>query len=59
MGFIQKSLRSFNHRVKQRYYIQRYVKSSAGSVEWLIGNEIKYGSKVSGLKNLGWSICIV
>ena len=50
MGSIQKSLSSFKHQVKQRYYLQRYLKSSPGSIEWLIGAEIKYGGKVSGVK---------
>ena len=50
MGSIQKSLSSFKRKVKQRYYLQRYLKSSPGSVEWLIGAEIKYGGKVSGVK---------
>ena len=50
MVSIQKSLSSFKRRAKQRYYLQRYLKSSLGSVEWLIGTEIKYGGKVSGVK---------
>ena len=50
MGSIQKSLSSFKRNVKQRYYLQRYLKSSPGSVEWLIGAEIKYGGKVRGVK---------
>ena len=50
MGSIQNSLNSFKRRVKQRYYLQRYSKSSPGSVKWLIGTEIKYGGKVSGVK---------
>ena len=50
MVSIQKSLSSFKRRVKQRYYLQRYLKSSPGSVEWLIGTELKYGGKVSGVK---------
>ncbi len=50
MGSIQKSLSSFKYRVKQRYYLQRYLNSSPGSVEWLIGAEIKYGGKQSGVK---------
>ena len=49
MDSIQKSLSSFKHRVKQQYYLRRYLKSSLGSVEWLIGAEIKYGGKVSGV----------
>ena len=53
MGSIQNSLRSFKHKVKQRYYLQRYLKSSAGSVEWLIGTEIKYGGKVTAVLILG------
>ena len=50
MGSIQKSLSSFKRKIKQRYYLQRYLKSSPGSVEWLIGAEIKYGGKVGGVK---------
>ena len=50
MVSIQKSISSFKRRVKQRYYLQRYLKSSPGSVEWLIGTELKYGGKVSGVK---------
>ena len=51
MGSIRKSLSSFKRKVKERYYLQRYLKSSPGSVEWLIGAEIKYGGKVSGVKS--------
>ena len=50
MDSIQKSLSSFKRKVKQRYYLQRYLKSSPGSVEWLIEAEIKYGGKVGGVK---------
>ena len=51
MGSIRKSLKSFKRKVKERYYLQRYLKSSPGSVEWFIGAEIKYGGKVSGVKS--------
>ena len=50
MNSIQKSLSTFKRKAKQWYYLQRYLKSSPGSVEWLIGTEIKYGGKVSGVK---------
>lgn len=38
------------HSVKKRYYLSKYPVSSLGTVEWLVGTELRYGGVVSDVR---------